>query len=144
MKDLNQCRQELDVIDAQLVWLFEKRMQVVRDVALYKHEHNMDILDSSRENAVLESRAAQLRWSMIAGVVLGCTAFGCGVLPVLRRCGCGLRRFAAPLIHWLDRQKVKRHAWSLAGRERRRLHFQHPAGAGHPLLSGAGRGRHDP
>ena len=68
-----------------------------------------------------ESRAAQLRWSMIAGVVLGCTAFGCGVLPVLRRCGCGLRRFAAPLIHWLDRQKVKRHAWSLAGRERRRL-----------------------
>ena len=61
MKDLNQCRQELDVIDAQLVWLFEKRMQVVRDVALYKHEHNMDIFDSSRENAVLESRAAQLQ-----------------------------------------------------------------------------------
>ena len=61
MKDLNQCRAELDVIDAQMVWLFEKRMQVVRDVALYKHEHNMDIFDSSRENAVLESRAAKLQ-----------------------------------------------------------------------------------
>ena len=61
MKDLNQCRSELDVIDAQLVWLFEKRMQVVREVALYKHEHYMDILDSSRETAILESRAAQLQ-----------------------------------------------------------------------------------
>ncbi|MBR4039975.1 MAG: chorismate mutase [Clostridia bacterium] len=61
MKDLNQCRQELDVIDAQLVWLFEKRMQVVRDVALYKHHNNMDILDSSREQTVLESRAALLQ-----------------------------------------------------------------------------------
>ena len=53
MKDLNQCRAELDVIDAQLVRLFEKRMQVVRDVARYKQAHNMNILDSSRENAVL-------------------------------------------------------------------------------------------
>ena len=41
MKDLNQCRQELDVIDAQLVWLFEKRMQVAREVALYKDAHNI-------------------------------------------------------------------------------------------------------
>ena len=61
MKDLNQCRAELDVIDAQLVSLFEKRMQVVRDVALYKHANNINILDASRENAVLESRAAQLK-----------------------------------------------------------------------------------
>lgn len=61
MKDLNQCRRELDSIDAQLVGLFEKRMQIARDVALYKHRHNMDILDSARENQVLESRAAQMR-----------------------------------------------------------------------------------
>ena len=61
MKDLNQCRNELDLIDAQLVELFEKRMQVARDVALYKHRHNMNILDTSRENQVLESRAAMLQ-----------------------------------------------------------------------------------
>lgn len=60
MKDLNQCRQELDVIDAQLVWLFEKRMQVSREVAAYKLENRMKILDTSREQAVLESRAAQI------------------------------------------------------------------------------------
>lgn len=61
MKDLNQCRAELDLIDAQLVALFEKRMHVAKDVALYKHSRNMNILDSSRENQVLESRAAQLQ-----------------------------------------------------------------------------------
>ena len=61
MKDLNQCRSELDSIDAQLVGLFEKRMQIARDVALYKHRNNINILDSARENQVLESRAAQLR-----------------------------------------------------------------------------------
>ena len=61
MKDLNQCRAELDLIDAQLVGLFEKRMQIARDVALYKHRHNMNILDTSRENQVLESRAALLQ-----------------------------------------------------------------------------------
>ena len=61
MKDLNQCRAELDLIDAQLVGLFEKRMQLARDVALYKHRHNMNILDTSRENQVLESRAALLQ-----------------------------------------------------------------------------------
>jgi len=36
-------------------------MQVARDVALYKHGHNMNILDSARENQVLESRAALLQ-----------------------------------------------------------------------------------
>ena len=61
MKTLEQCRAELDVIDAQLVSLFEKRMHVVRDVAQYKQAHGMNILDSSRESVVLESRAALLQ-----------------------------------------------------------------------------------
>ena len=60
MKDLKQCRAELDALDAQLVELFEKRMQIARDVALYKLRHNINILDTSRENQVLESRAAML------------------------------------------------------------------------------------
>ena len=60
MKDLNECRAQIDAIDAQLIDLFEARMRISRDVALYKHEHRMDILDVSREQAVLESRAAQV------------------------------------------------------------------------------------
>jgi len=60
MKDLTQCRVELDAIDKQLVALFEQRMRVSRDVARYKHAHHLDILDVSREEAVLQSRAAQV------------------------------------------------------------------------------------
>lgn len=61
MKDLTQCRAEIDAIDKQLIHLFEQRMQVSRDVARYKHAHNMNILDSSREEVVLQSRAAQVQ-----------------------------------------------------------------------------------
>ena len=65
MKDLKQCREELDVIDAQLVWLFEKRMQVSREVAAYKHANHIAILDTSREQAVLDSRAAKVQDPML-------------------------------------------------------------------------------
>ena len=61
MKDLTQCRAELDAIDSQIVALFEERMRVSRDVALYKYAHHMNILDASREDAVLKSRAAQIQ-----------------------------------------------------------------------------------
>ena len=57
MRDLSQCRAEIDAIDRQLVELFEQRMHIARDVASYKHAHHMDILDASREQAVLLSRA---------------------------------------------------------------------------------------
>lgn len=60
MKTLEACRAEIDAIDAQLIRLFEQRMQVSRDVAAYKQAHYMDILDASREQAVLDSRAAQI------------------------------------------------------------------------------------
>jgi len=60
MKELTQCRAELDAIDRQIVALFEQRMRVSRDVALYKHAHHMNILDASREDAVLQSRAAMI------------------------------------------------------------------------------------
>ena len=58
MKTLEACRAEIDAIDAQLVRLFEQRMRVSRSVAAYKQAHRMDILDASREQAVLDSRAA--------------------------------------------------------------------------------------
>lgn len=65
MKDLTQCRAELDAIDSQIVALFEERMRVSRDVALYKYAHHMNILDASREDTVLKSRAAQIQEDML-------------------------------------------------------------------------------
>ncbi len=60
MKDISVCRAELDAIDAQLVKLFEARMHVSRDVALYKYEHHLEILDATREQQVLTERARQV------------------------------------------------------------------------------------
>ncbi len=51
--DLETLRQEIDAIDRQLVDLFIKRMNVSADVAKYKLGHNLPVLDSSRERALL-------------------------------------------------------------------------------------------
>ena len=52
--DLNKIRLEIDAVDAELVELYKKRMSLSAQVAEYKRENNMPILDSSRERALLE------------------------------------------------------------------------------------------
>jgi len=56
--DLQEIRGRIDDIDAQLVALFAERMHTIRDVARYKAEHHLQILDSGRERKVL-LRAAE-------------------------------------------------------------------------------------
>lgn len=55
MLDLNEIRKDIDVIDRQLVELFEKRMKLTTDVAKFKIETGKKILDSEREKAKLEA-----------------------------------------------------------------------------------------
>ena len=43
MKDLEQCRREIDEIDQQLIKLFEQRMNVSKDVVTYKLAHGLEI-----------------------------------------------------------------------------------------------------
>ena len=69
MKDLIQCRAEIDAIDRQIVRLFEERMRVSRDVVRYKHANHMNILDTSREEAVLASRAQMAEEDVLRGPV---------------------------------------------------------------------------
>jgi monofunctional chorismate mutase len=70
MKDLTQCRAEINAMDSEIVRLFEARMQVSRDVVRYKHAHHMNILDASREEAVLSSRAAMAKEDALRGPVM--------------------------------------------------------------------------
>lgn len=49
MRDLADSRKEIDVIDKSIVELFEKRMQVCHDVAMYKLENGKPVLDRQRE-----------------------------------------------------------------------------------------------
>jgi chorismate mutase/prephenate dehydratase len=59
--DLKEIRKEIDDIDGKLVELFEKRMGLCRDVAEYKIETGMQVLDRKRETeklAVLSEQAS--------------------------------------------------------------------------------------
>ena len=55
--NLQDIRGQLDQIDDQLIDLFSRRMHLVSEVAAYKKEHDLPILDSSREDAILERLA---------------------------------------------------------------------------------------
>lgn len=57
--DLLELRHQIDGIDNQLVALFKERMQLAADVAEYKRENGMPVLDASRERALL-SKIAEL------------------------------------------------------------------------------------
>lgn len=60
MKDLNSLREEIDVIDRQLVALFEQRMAVTGQVGRYKLAHGVPVLDRGREEQVLAGKVALL------------------------------------------------------------------------------------
>ena len=51
--DLKDYRERIDSIDDQLVKLFQQRMEVASEIAQYKKERGMPILDAGRERAKL-------------------------------------------------------------------------------------------
>lgn len=61
MKSLEESRAAIDAVDREIVRLFEERMTLCRDVARYKIANGLPVLDRSREEKVLESRAAMLQ-----------------------------------------------------------------------------------
>ena len=60
MKGLEELRRELDAVDRELVRLFEQRMTIAGQVAACKIAEGRPVLDRTREEAVLASRAAML------------------------------------------------------------------------------------
>ena len=61
MKDLKVLREEIDVIDRQLVALFEQRMAVTEQVGRWKLANGIPVLDRSREEQVLASKVDLLQ-----------------------------------------------------------------------------------
>ena len=55
--DLAEIRKEIDQIDVDLITLLEKRMALVSQVALYKRQTGKAILDTQREQIILEKVA---------------------------------------------------------------------------------------
>ena len=58
---LEKQRAEIDAIDREIVALFERRMQVVVDVARIKKENGIAILDANREKEVITKVQAYLK-----------------------------------------------------------------------------------
>lgn len=54
MADLLKCRQELDIIDSQILKLFEKRMDICKEVADYKISTGKSVLDTAREQEKID------------------------------------------------------------------------------------------
>lgn len=52
--DLNELRRGIDRIDSQMLELFEKRMELCKNIALYKKENNLPIFQSDREVQIIE------------------------------------------------------------------------------------------
>ncbi len=60
MDELKEKRIEIDAIDAEMAKLFERRMEVCRQVAEYKRRHALPILDPEREAAVVAAGAGRI------------------------------------------------------------------------------------
>ncbi|WEV45421.1 chorismate mutase [Streptococcaceae bacterium ESL0687] len=58
--NLDEIRIQIDGIDFEITKLLEERMKLVEQVINYKMENNMQILDSSREDLVLEKVASRV------------------------------------------------------------------------------------
>lgn len=58
MDELKSLRDEIDVIDRQIAALLQQRMGVTYRVGQYKVRNNMNVLDTDREQQVLEAKAA--------------------------------------------------------------------------------------
>ena len=55
--DLNELRQQINCIDDELLSLFTRRMELASQVADYKREHNLPILQPAREREILKNAA---------------------------------------------------------------------------------------
>lgn len=58
MQDLAQCRQKINQIDRELIALLEKRLDQVSHIIAYKKAHQLPILDTSREQEILDKAAS--------------------------------------------------------------------------------------
>jgi monofunctional chorismate mutase len=57
---LDNARERINEIDLEMIKLFKERMNAVNDVVSYKLENNLPVLDSSREQDLIEKNLKAL------------------------------------------------------------------------------------
>lgn len=53
MNELENLREKIDTIDKEMIALFEKRMDIVANIAAYKIKNNLPVLNQNREDIVV-------------------------------------------------------------------------------------------
>lgn len=54
MQKLNDLRQKINLIDKQIVSLLAERKEISIEIGMFKKEHGLPVLDSTRENELLQ------------------------------------------------------------------------------------------
>ena len=61
MDNIENLRKDIDKIDKEMVELFERRMEISVKVAKYKKSNGMEVLDSSREEEIINKNISRLK-----------------------------------------------------------------------------------
>lgn len=61
MDELNKYRNEIDEIDKQMTELFERRMNISKEIAKYKKDQEIGILNAKREEEVIQKNLSYLK-----------------------------------------------------------------------------------
>lgn len=57
---LEEARERINAIDEQVIKLFIQRMAAVKDVVLYKKQHQLPIFDAAREEEIIQKNITLL------------------------------------------------------------------------------------
>ena len=61
MEKLEICRDLIDSIDNQIIELYVKRMEIVKEITKFKIDNNLPILDQNREKIMLEKNLEKIK-----------------------------------------------------------------------------------
>ena len=61
MEKLEICRDLIDSIDNQIIELYVKRMEIVKEITKLKIDNNLPILDQNREKIMLEKNLEKIK-----------------------------------------------------------------------------------
>lgn len=61
MEKLEICRDLIDSIDNSIIELYEKRMDIIKEITKYKIEKGLPVLDQNREDSMLEKNIAKIK-----------------------------------------------------------------------------------
>ncbi len=61
MEKLEICRDLIDSIDNQIIELYVKRMEIVKEITKFKIENDLPVLDQNREKIMLEKNLEKIK-----------------------------------------------------------------------------------